>query len=203
MNDARLTLDSEAHAYRLGERVLPSVTQILAAVGIADFSKPWFTDAVKERGTFVHEAIALDNEGDLDDETLDPALVPYVTAWRQYRTDSSCTVEFWEQPICDPDLGFAGTLDGIVVTKTSQGRELRTLIDIKSALYPSAGPQVAAYKRCAPALYGRPVILSRAVLQLNADGSYKVHPLIDPLDEHVFLSALRVVNFRRTHGLAA
>jgi len=201
VNDARLVFEPELHVYRLGDRVLPSVTQILAAAGISDFSAPWFTDAVKDRGTFIHAAIALDNEGDLDDETLDDALVPYVEGWRRYRLESECEIEHWEVPVCDPVLGYAGTLDGIVRTVDERGRETRTILDVKRALYPSAGPQVAAYRRCAAALYGRPVLFKRAVLELPGDGSYKLHPLTNEMDETVFLAALRVLHFRRMHGL--
>lgn len=200
VNDPRLTFDADRHVYQLADRVLPSVTQILQEAGVADFSAPWFTSDVLTRGTFVHQAIMLDNEGDLDESTLDEQLVPYVSGWRRFVAESHCAIEHWERPICDPVLGYAGTLDGIV-RMLFGGREQRVLIDVKCGLYPSAGPQTAAYRRCAAALYSTPVVLQRAVVELPGDGSYRLHPLTDHTgDEALFLAALRIVHWRRAHG---
>ena len=203
MNDARLAFDPVAHAYTLGERRLPSVTQILADVGVADFSAPHFTEEVLQRGSRVHQAIALDVEEVLDDETLDAELVPYVTAWRRFLSESGATIEHWERPVCDPEQGYAGTLDGIVVLPTPGAVTRRTVLDIKRSLYPSVGPQVSAYARCARALYDHQVIFNRAALVLPGDGSYRLHMLTDATDEHTFLAALRVFHWRRRHGVAA
>lgn len=202
MNDPRLAFDAEAHRYDLAGRALPSVTQVLKAAGIAAFDSPWFTDAVRDRGSFVHQAIALDVEGALDDDTLDPVLAPYVEAFRRFRAESGAAIEHWERPVCDPALGYAGTLDGVIVLP-QKGAARRTVIDVKSAVYPATGPQVAAYLRCARALYTEPVLFNRAALVLKADGSYQLHPLTDANDEQVFLAALRVFHFRAQHGLEA
>lgn len=203
INDQRLAFDAESHRYMLADRELPSVTRILADQGIADFSGPWFDEAVKVRGQMVHLAIALDVEGDLDEDTLDPALAPYFAGWRRFLSESGAIVEHWERPVCDPELGYAGTLDGIVVLPNQKGVTRRTVLDVKRALYPSAGPQVAAYLRCARALYTTPVLFNRAALVLPGDGSYHFRPLTGELDELIFLSALRLYHFRRTHGLIA
>lgn len=197
INDPRLTFDATAHRYMLEGRELPSVTTILKSAGVADFSAPWFTDAVLERGRYVHEAIALDAEGALDDETLDPQLVPYVAGWRAFLAESGFEIEYWEYRVSDPLLGYAGTLDGIL---SRPGNPRRTLIDVKRGVYPSAGPQTAAYKRLALALYPAGVVMDRAVVELPGDGRYRFHKLDNRDDEAVFLAALRICNFRRTHG---
>ena len=203
-NDARLAFDPVAHVYTLGDRRLPSVTEILADVGVADFSAPHFTAEVLTRGSRVHQAIALDVEEVLDDDTLDDELRPYVSAWRQFLADSGATIEHWERPVCDPEQGYAGTLDGIVVLPAAPGTVVRrTVLDIKRSLYPSVGPQVSAYLRCARALYDGPVIFNRAALVLPGDGSYRLHMLTDSTDEYTFLAALRVFHWRRRHGVAA
>lgn len=200
VNDARLSFDPERHVYTLGDRRLPSVTQILAEANVADFKAPWFSADVLERGTFVHQAILLDNEGDLNEDTLDPELVPHVAGWRAFRRDTGCVIEQWERPVCDPILGYAGTLDGIV-RFTERGFERRVLIDIKRAFYPSAGPQTAAYRRCALKFYEQPVSLQRAIVELPGDGTYRYHPLSEHArDEAIFMSALHIVNWRRAHG---
>lgn len=197
--DLPLVFDAEQHRYTVGERELPSVTRILQDTGLADFSKPWFTDEVRERGQFVHAAIALDNEGALDEDALDPVLVPYVDGWRRYLSESGATVEHYEQPVCDRAAGYAGTLDAIVLEPKQVGPTRRTLLDIKPALYPSVGPQTAAYARCARDLYDKPVLFQRVALILPGDGTYKRMPLTDPLDEATFLAAVRVFHWRSIH----
>lgn len=203
VNDPGLTFDPELHLYTLGDRDLPSVTQVLASAGVSDFNGPWFDDDAKVRGQMVHLAIALDNEGDLDDDTLDPVLEPFLAGWRRFVAESGAVIEHWERAVCDPELGFAGTLDGVIVLPNQKGVTRRTVVDVKRALYPSAGPQVAAYTRCARALYATPTVFNRAALVLPGDGSYQFQPLTDPSDEQVFLAALRVYHFRRAHGLIA
>lgn len=195
---------ASTHQYFVGDRELPGVTRILQDAGLADYSRPWFTEEARTRGSMVHAAIALDNEGTLDFDALDPALVPYVTGWRKYLAESQAVVEFYETPICDPAIGYAGTLDVIVLEPRQPGVPVRrTLLDIKPALYPSVGPQTAAYVRCARSLYDTPVLFQRAALVLDGDGGYRRVPLTDPTDEQTFLAAVRVAQFRRTHGLCA
>lgn len=203
MNDPRLEFDAAAHVYRLGERVLPSVTQILAAVGLSDFSAPHFTEAVRDRGSMVHAAIMLDNEGDLDEETLDPQLVPYLSGWRRFLQESCATIEFWEQRLCDPDLGVAGTLDGVILLEGASGRTRRVIVDVKRGHYPSASIQLAAYQHMAYALYPKPVVFERAVVELPGDGNYRVHTFTDHLDRTTWQAAVRLYQWRAQHGLAA
>lgn len=194
--DLPLVFDATAHRYRVGEHELPGVTRILQDAGLADFSAPWFTEAARERGTMVHAAIALDNEGALDEASLDPALVGYVAGWRRYLTESGAVVEHYEQPVCDRQIGYAGTLDAIV---QEPGQPRRTLLDIKPALYPSVGPQTAAYARCARDLYPTPVLFQRVALILPGDGTYTRAPLTDASDEMTFLAAVRIFFWRSRH----
>jgi len=200
--DDQLVFEPIAHRYTLNGRELPSVTKILGEARLTDYSSPWFTDAVRERGQMVHAAIALDNEGDLDDDTLDPVLVPYVAGWRRYLRETGAVVEHSERAVCDPVVGYAGTLDVIVLEPPPAGTVTRrTVLDIKPALYPSVGPQVAAYTRCARLLYPGPVLFNRAALVLPGDGTYGREPLTDPDDEHVFLAACRIFHWRTRRGL--
>ena len=198
---AVLAFDPAEHRYTFGERELPSVTRILADVGLTDFSAPWFTEFARERGSLVHAAIALDNEDALDYESLDPVLVGYVDGWRKYLRESGAVVEHFEQPVCDLNVGYAGTLDAIVLEQGQSGPTRRTLIDIKPALYPSVGPQTAAYARCARGLYETPVLFRRAAIVLPGDGTYTRKALEDPLDESTFLAAVRIFQWRSIHVL--
>jgi len=203
MNDPRLQFDPQSHTYRLGASVLPSVTQILADVGISDFSQPWFTEDVRDRGSYMHAAILLDQQGDLDEGQLDPQLVPYLAGWRQFVMETSAEVEFCEQRLCDPVLGIAGTLDGIILLPTPTGRKRRVLIDLKRAFYPSAAIQLAAYQHMAHGLYDQPVAFERAVVELPGNYGYRMHLLTDPLDRSTWQAAVRIFQWRRENHVAA
>lgn len=193
---------TDDHRYFLGERELPAVTRILAVAGLAQFDAPWFTDQVKARGQAVHATIALDIEGDLDEDSLDPVLEPYLAGWRRYLAESGAEVEHSERMVCDAIAGYAGTLDLIVREPRAGAASVtrRTVLDIKPALYPSVGPQVAAYARCARALYDGPVLFQRAALILPGDGSYRRESLTDAADELTFLAAVRLFHWRASHG---
>ncbi len=192
---------TDDHRYFLGDAELIGVTAALQEGGLADFTAPWFSEAVKLRGQFVHAAIALEIEGALDDDALDPALVPYLAGWQRFVAETGVTVEYSEQPVCDVALGLAGTLDAIVCHPKDFGTRRREVIDIKPALYPSVGPQTAAYALMARHLYDAPMYFTRAALVLPGDGTYQRAPLTDRTDDALFLAALRVVHFRRAHGL--
>lgn len=194
-----LVFDPSEHRYTLDGRELPGVTHILQDARLADFSAPWFTEATIDRGSLVHAAIALDNEGALDDESLDPQLVGYVAGWRRYLEESGAIVEHFETPVCDPIAGYAGTLDAIVIEPHQVDKNARTLIDIKPALYPSVGPQTAAYARAAQALYPTRMLFWRSAVVLPGDGSYTHEPLTDRSDEQTFLAAVRIFQWRSAH----
>lgn len=200
-NDPRLVFDEARHTYELGGRRLLSVTQVLGLAGLADFTSPWFTEAVKARGSALHQAISLEVEEALDESSLDDDQRGGLDGFRRFMVEMRADVEFWERPLCDPDLGVAGRMDGIVRTVDATGRLQRWLIDVKRALYPCAAIQLAAYADLAAALYETPVVLRRAALVLPGDGTYTLHPFTDHTDRVTWHSALRVVHWRQTHGL--
>lgn len=192
-----LAFDHATHTYTLDGRVLPSVTQVLQAVGLVN--SDWFTDEARLRGQYVHAAIALDQEGALDDATLDPALVPYVAAWRQFVRDTGFVALSWEQPVVDAERGYAGTYDVIGRLTSTIGVLPPALIDIKSGA-PQAwvALQTAAYARAArtPAM----PLLARAALWLRADGTYRYLPQTNRADERVWLAALEVYQWQTANS---
>lgn len=187
-----VSFDAAAHRYTLADGTeLPSVTTILKAQGLIE--DRWFTDAARLRGDYVHLACRMLDDDELDEATLDPAIAPYVQAYRAFVALTQPDWTYIEHRVCDPLLGYAGTLDRAGVV---QGQRL--LLDLKSGgLYPSVGPQTAAYRRCLP----EPHTWSRAALQLREDGTYVLHPLTDRTDESTFLAALRLHQWKQRHGL--
>lgn len=198
-NDDRLAFDDATHSYRLGDLRLTSVTKALALCGLADFNAPWFSDAVKARGTFLHEAIALDVSGELDEASLDPELEGGLAGWRAFMEETGAEIEHGERMLCDPDLQIAGRLD-YIVRVMDRGRPARWLIDVKRGLYPCAAIQLAAYVDMAVALYQAPVLFQRKALVLPGDGTYKLVPFTDSLDRVRWQSCVTLVNWRRQYG---
>ena len=190
------------HRYFAGARELLGVTRTLELGGVSDFTAPWFTEGVRDRGQAVHAMVAADVDGTLDEGALEPSLVGYLTGWRLFCAEVEPVVDFSEQIVSDLQLGCAGTLD-LLVHRPGQSAARRTLLDIKPAIYPSAAVQTAAYARMAAGLYDTPMLLDRAALVLPGDGTYRLHPFTDRSDDRVFLAALTLASWKVRHGLVA
>lgn len=192
---AALDFDPVAHRYRVGDRELISVTQALTAAGLID--SRWFTEDSAARGTYVHAAIQMHHEGDLDEDSLDPVLSPYFEAYKKFLAETGFELDACEERLCDETLGYAGTLD-------LRGRIRRRgltypgidIIDVKTgSVPPHVGPQTAAYARLLPGDVSR--LRWRWALHLRSDATYSLLPLEKRTDEAVFLAALTVANFKR------
>lgn len=187
----QLEFEKASHVYRLDGRVVPSVTQILQPLNDFSMVNPGVLEAAREFGNHVHQACHLDDMEMLDWSELDPALVPYVTAWRAFLTDSGAVVIASEQPLAHSTLGYAGTPDRVLSWKKSI-----VIPDLKAtALVPrSVGPQTAGYAAAYKSQHGgrEP---ERLCVQLRANGTYSSHRRREPTDWSVFLSCLNVWRF--------
>lgn len=170
------------HTYWLDGKRVPGVTSILAPLCSFEFVKPEVLDAAAKFGTAVHLACELDDLGTLDEETLDPALAPYLSAWRKFSLDHEVQWSLIEQTVYHPTLRYAGKLD-----RFGTVRDAPAMVDIKStaALYPSIGPQLAAYLKAIP---GAPTLTKRLAVQLRADATYVVKEYTSALDFSAFAS---------------
>lgn len=181
-----LALDAD-HRYWFDGRELIGVTATLKAVGLIDTE--WFTEAAQLRGTYVHEACCLVDDNDLG--AIDPAIAPYVAAYETFLRDAKPDWAFIEQRVCDPAMGYAGTLDrcGFLNGKW-------IVADVKT------GPesawhslQLAAYARLVPHASGlKP---DRYGLYLRADGTYRLRQFTNRNDERVFLAALSIAQWKQ------
>ena len=163
---AALTFDEAKHEYRVGGIRLPSVTEILEAVGVIDYSYlPMSTrDWALERGSNVHLATQLNDEGDLDESTLGE-LEPYVAAWRQFKAETGFFHTAFEQRVHSQKFGYAGTLDRI---GRIQGQD--ALVDIKTTRAEKwVRLQTAAYT----GTFDEPRRYLRGSIELHADGTYR------------------------------
>lgn len=88
-----------------------SVTEVIKLAGclpeftVADIQ--WHMD----KGSAAHHATALHDLGTLDESTVDPAIVGYLTAWKKFREDAKYTPVFIERPLLHSLYGYCGTLD--------------------------------------------------------------------------------------------
>lgn len=182
MIPAGLTFEADGHVYRFKGVVVPSVTQVLDQLQYLQ-GIPWdVLQAAAEFGTHVHQACHLFNQNDLDESSLDPALVPYLNQYKRFLSDTGFIVIGSEILIYNEIARYAGQLDF-----TGNFRGTTWVVDIKSGVVPSTvGAQVAAYQAALP-VAARPK--RRACLQLMVD-DYKFIEQKDVSDISLFISAL-------------
>jgi hypothetical protein len=178
-----LTFDPTTHEYRVQERLVPSVTKLIKAAGLIDDT--WMDEEALARGSIVHQALEYDDQGDLDEGSIDPRIMGYVEAWRKCRQEMGLEVVANEQKVYHETYRYAGTLDR-VVRRAGQ----LVLIDLKSG-------SPAAWHALQLALYlmateqwdiNRPT--ARAAVYLEEDGRYKY---VEHKDRNDFAAAKAVI----------
>lgn len=196
-----LTFDSATHTYRFEERVVPSVTQVLKASGIIDYSMiP--QDVLQHKaalGTAVHKACELFDLDDLDESSLTEEVSLYLESYKRWLDHTGFQSASIERRVYHSSYQFAGTLDRTGIFP--DGR--RGLVDFKTGIIlPGHKIQLAAYTMTQKDPFG----FSRFTLQLQSDGSIAKEQghHADTLIEHfdVFLSALNITNFKLNEGIA-
>lgn len=193
----RLTFDPGPHVYRWDGRVVPSVTEILEEAGVIDYSFiPRDTrEMALERGRLVHLATHYDDEGTLDESTIDPILMPYVEAWRTFRRETGFTPFEIEKRGYNDKQRFAGTIDRIGTFPMRPGRYV---VDIKCGDYPAwVRWQLAAYA----SFDENPRSLIRLCVGLKPTGQYDARHEFPASewwgDYQDFLAIKRVAEIRR------
>lgn len=193
---AELTFDEATHTYRLGGLVVPSVTQLLQPIR-PDFSAipAHVLEAKRALGIEVHFACELDDEDDLDEDSVPEAVMPYLQAWRKFKADTGAEVLANERKLVHTGLRYAGTLDRLVRVRDGS----IYLIDLKTSISMAAsfGVQLAGYQLLLEAtddLAG--VKLARKGLQLKNDGTYKLVPYNNPNDAAAFRACLSIYHWK-------
>jgi hypothetical protein len=188
-----LTFDDATHAYAFNGVPVPSVTQIIAAAGLID--SDWFTEYARQRGKAVHFATQLDDEGDLDEASVAPEILPYVEAHRKFKAETGFVPEMIESRICLPQLGYAGTPD-----RYGKIGKHKTMVDYKTGqIYPWVKLQLAAYANGLP----NGTSIQRMAVRLKNDGTYRIvsYPITDfARDLADFLACVRVYQLRQEAG---
>ena len=181
------TFCEDTHEYKIDGKPVPSVTQVLKEAGLIDST--WFTPEAALRGTYVHQACALYDEGVLDLDGIDPQLAPYVSAWDKFKKDSGIVPTIIEQPFYSLEHGFAGCVDRAWL----DGKHW-VIADLKSGPLPDwLALQLAGYSILINAFSGMGV-------ELRDNGSYSVK-VVNTVElfkaRRAFLEALRKVKRQR------
>lgn len=198
----RFAFDEITHRYTVNGEQIPSVTQILRESGLVDYSGiPEATlHYAAERSVAAHLACHYYDQNDLDPDSLDPVILPYVAAWRQFREDCPLEILASEQSYLGnlDGLQFGMTLDRLVQFKYHPSTE--TILDIKctAAIHRWNAVQLAGY--AIGLASGKPAKrlarYARLIIHLRKDASYDLHPCEDSNDGEVFAAALRIAHWK-------
>lgn len=184
-----IEFDPDTHTYKINGRVVPSVTQILGAMGCGN--SRFYTDEGRERGTAVDELTEMFDAGTLDlraAEVYCPQYVGYVKAWIRFCREAGFDVGRSQVKVANSVLGYAGMFD-------RDGRFQAgavTIIDIKTGAKEWWHPlQTQGYAQCV----AQPC--ERGCVYLGRDGGFKWDMHDDPADAAGWLSYLNAYNYRR------
>ena len=199
-----ITLD-ENHVYRIARdgnlEEVPSVTTIMKDVGYY----PWvFRDkdeseihfpteemSPAEKGTRVHK-ITEDIDRGIEVDPIAKELLPYVKAYRQFKSDNDITITNIEEIVFCEEFWYAGALDRVMTIN-----DCPAIVDIKTGTKLTVtGIQLAAY-RYAWEQMGGEKNLNRFALHLKDTGAYKLVPYKNKEDLPDFLAAVRVYKRKR------
>lgn len=150
------------------------VSDVLREFGFTD--SRFFDEDSRIRGTAVHLAIKLIEKGTLDEESLDPILIPWVEGYRKFKRDVPFIASHFEQQVSHPIWRFGGTIDLL-----GHIRGLPVLIDVKTGLGSKAHRlQTGAYEACVDIPQ-----IKRYVLEVGGH-DYNLVPHTDKADARVF-----------------
>lgn len=192
MSAGQLTFDEASHTYHFEGMPVPGVTELLKPLSNFEGIPPDVLARKCDLGRRVHAACQFFDEGDLDEDSVEEDVAPYLAGYRKFLRESGVSVLVNEQRVLDPILMFAGTLDRVFLLNG-----VKWLVDLKTSIAKplSVGAQTAAYLRA----MGDASVTHRAALRLKPDGTYKFDALNDPTDFQVFMACLTLFRYKETH----
>jgi len=193
-----IDFNPETHEYFIDGVKVWSVTQILDANGISDFSfvKPEILEAARDLGNNVHSTVKLFSNNDLDEDSLDPVLALYLEQWKRFLKETKFEVIDTEQIVSHIKFLYCGRYDvrGIFKDKL-------TLLDIKTGSHTKetvkyTGVQTAGYAMAYnEKKKAKDMAKQRMGVWLTED-SYKMELCTNKADFTVFRAALTMANFK-------
>jgi hypothetical protein len=197
MDQAVFKFDAVANVYRLGDRTLPRVTDIINPLLQFANINPQVLEYARQKGQAIHAAVKLHNADDLDINSLDPAIIPRYEAWLKFLADKKPVILGFEQPMYSSIYNYAGTPDLWMAMDDDIW-----LPDIKpNSLLIWYPIQLSGYQQILKEQLSLPQA-RRATLQLKDDGKYRFTPyqrVEDAKDMSTFLSLLNIISWRQCH----
>ncbi len=194
----KIIFDDENHKYTVGKIKLPSVTQILSAVGMykgLENIPKHILDVAAERGKTIHTIIEYHLNGELDESSIDPELMGYFQAYLACRADHPeifDNLTYFEKTVYSKKFGYCGRVDA--------GGD-RIMIDFKTTAQESAvtALQLSGYwlSEHEDYLLDKPDVL--AGLYLHRDATYNlVKCVYQPM---IWLNCVAVHNWQKKNGI--
>jgi hypothetical protein len=178
---------------------VPRVSHILQEAGMTSFAgiPAAVLAAACDFGANVHTGCSLFDAGTLDADALDPALVPYITAYAKFKTDYGVTVIHDELTVYSRLWRYCGKLD-----KYAEIRGKCGIVDLKSgtSVYPATAIQTALYELAAKEEHKLSVHF-RMCVQLKGDGTYAIKEYKDKMDLQVGIAAVQTYHWKAKHKL--
>jgi hypothetical protein len=203
----RIEFTEEGHSYLVNGEAYPSVTQILSAEGLTDFS--FCTEGHRDRGNRVHQICDLIDQGGWhgqtaeeiiansawDPEATSPLLIPYGYAYCAYLLRAQPNWKLREEPVASKVYRFAGRLDRFGV---ADGKNV--LADIKSGdPGDAASIQEALYGLALEETHGLKAD-ERVAIWLRPNGTFKCVPG-NGIDVRIGIAAVQLYHYRKARGL--
>lgn len=176
-----IQLIEESHQYLVDDKPVKSVTQLLKEYGLSNYwnNDPWYL----ERGTAVHRATHFIDIGDLDFETVDPQIMPYLEAYMKFKQETGWVFKHIEEKFYHPIYHYCGTPDRFL-----------PLLDIKTG--EDSKLQLAAYGELLRTNGHNP---GREAfnLRLDEDGTYSLKSyLFNKTDTGIFLCCANINHYK-------
>lgn len=180
---------------------LPSVTQILQAVGLAPdfgFVREETLEHARARGKALHKAIALYHKGTLDESSLHEEVLPGFEAYRKFVKATEHEPIASELELVHPQWNYMGHPDRVGLCHrllTIPDWKYTAGFDKKYVAY-----QLAGYRMLWNANHpDRPVEQCLGV-HLKKDGNFALHDLTSDEAKQTFLAALVVYRALQERG---
>lgn len=188
----KFSYDDKEHIYHLNGKIIPSCTQILREEGISNYDFCDESDLMF--GKAGHKITELWDKCNLDIETVDEMLYPYLLGYQKFLKDFKVSVlpEWIEKPAYSLKFEYGVTPDRVAMVN---GKLSVYEIKFSSSLSKSTAIQTAAQK-IAVEEQSKLKIKQRIGLRL-APNSYDISFYNKPTDERVFLSAVILNKYKK------
>ena len=198
MGAPEFRFDPESHTYWLGGVQIDGVTSMLK--GMEDLSSipPAILARKAALGTAVHYATELDDQGQLDEDTVHEEVLGYLNGWRLFKREHEVEFISIEQKLAHRRMRYAGTVDRVMKVDSERGVwDIKTRLEIP----PVVGIQLAAYNELVRenGIADRRHKLENRAIQLKPDGTYQIHRFNHEEHYAAWVALLTIRNWRKSH----